>query len=130
MGNHTMAHCSFNQFTKHPTLLIWLHFSSTLANYSCCINSMNRFVKTVPEQTNSLLRDFDLGLWPQGPYTCSWTVWSCTIIILKNILSQICSRTIFEGQCSRSIWQTCSWSSVCIKHGSAAYLTKKILLDY
>ena len=41
------------------------------------------------------------------------------LIILKNIL-RICSRTIFKKHITRSIQQTCFWSSVHFKYGPGA----------
>ena len=62
-----------------------------------------------------------------------WSSISCSWIIWKNILSQICSRSITEDlnpHCSMSLYATCSWSSVHFKYDPGTYLTYKILADY
>ena len=59
---------------------------------------------------NGLAAPEPYGLWP--------------LIIPKNVLSQICSRSIiWSVHCYRSIFATCSWNSVHFKCDSGACLT-------
>ena len=64
------------------------------------------------------------GPGPLGPYGLG------PLIILKNILSWICSRTIFEKHTAPGAYSKHAPEAVCISNGPGAYLTYKILSDY